>query len=201
MAECIFGIKKPTSGDIYINGQKSDPRHPRDAIRKKVALITEDRKFTGLNLKGTVKENITLVGLQNLAKFGFINNQSEMRVTNKYIRELRIKTNSGNTLMSNLSGGNQQKVVLSKWLLTEPDIIILDEPTRGIDVGTKRDVYVLVGDLVKAGKAVLMISSEIPELIGLSDRIIVLAEGRLTGELKRSEFTQEAIMKYAATFQ
>ena len=200
MAECIFGITKPTSGEVYINNQKSVSHHPKDAIRKKVALITEDRKFTGLNLKGSVKENITLVGLQSLAKFGVINGQSETRVTNQYISELRIKTNSVNTLLSNLSGGNQQKVVLSKWLFTAPDIIILDEPTRGIDVGSKRDVYILVGELVKAGKAVLMISSEIPELMGLSDRIIVLAEGRLSGELKRSEFTQEAIMKYASTF-
>jgi len=200
LAECIFGITRPTSGEIYIKGKRVAARHPEDSIRNKVALITEDRKSTGLNLKASVKDNITIVGIDQLARMGVINDQRESLVSDKYINDLRIKTNSRYTPISTLSGGNQQKVVLAKWLLTVPDIIILDEPTRGIDVGAKRDIYLLMGDLVKAGKALIMISSEIPELMGLSDRIIVLAEGKLTGELKRPEFSQEAIMRYASAF-
>lgn len=200
LAECIFGITRPTSGEIYIRGNLVDARHPQDVIKNKVALITEDRKTTGLNLKGTVKENISMVGITHLARLGVINDQKESRVSDQFINQLRIKTNSRNALLSTLSGGNQQKVVLSKWLFTDPEIIILDEPTRGIDVGAKRDIYILMGELVKAGKALIMISSEIPELMGLSDRIIVLAEGKLTGELPRTEFSQEAIMRYASAF-
>jgi ABC-type sugar transport system ATPase subunit len=200
LAECVFGVTRPTSGEIYIKGQAVDPHHPKDAIKNKVALITEDRKSTGLNLKGSVKENITIVGIGNLARLGVVNDQKESQVSDRFINNLRIKTNSRNASTATLSGGNQQKVVLSKWLFTEPDIIILDEPTRGIDVGAKRDIYILMGELAKAGKALIMISSEIPELMGLSDRIIVLAEGKLTGELSRPEFSQEAIMRYASAF-
>ncbi len=200
LAECIFGITQPTSGEIWINNKRVMHRHPQDAIRNKVALITEDRKLTGLNLKFSVKNNITIVSLKDLARMGIIRDFQERRVSDEYINSLKIKTTSRNTLLSNLSGGNQQKVVLSKWLLTAPDIIILDEPTRGIDVGAKRDIYLLIGEMVKAGKAVLMISSEIPEIMGLSDRIIVLAAGKKTGEIPRSEFSQETIMRYASAF-
>lgn len=185
---------------MFVNGQKVSIHSPHDAISHKIALITEDRKFTGLNLSGSVTENITLVHLSALFPSGLTNKRTESEVSNRYIRELRIKTPSGSQLVGNLSGGNQQKVVLAKWLLTEPDIIIMDEPTRGIDVGAKRDIYLLIGDLVKQGKAVIMISSEIPEVMGMSDRIIVMAEGRLTGELRRGEFSQERIMTYAAQF-
>lgn len=200
MAECIFGITHPSSGEILIKDRPMHSKHPEDTIRQKIALITEDRKFTGLNLKGTVKENVTIVGLQGLARLGLINDSRESTVADSFIKDLRIKTNSCNSMISNLSGGNQQKVVLAKWLFTQPDIIILDEPTRGIDVGAKRDIYLLMGELVKAGKALLMISSEIPELMGLSDRIIVLAAGRLTGEIQRQEFSQETILRYASAF-
>ncbi len=200
LAECIFGITRPTSGEILINGKRVNHNHPQDAIRHKVALITEDRKLTGLNLKFSVKNNITIVNLNKLSRIGIINDIQERRVSDDYISNLKIKTTSRNTLLANLSGGNQQKVVLSKWLLTAPDIIILDEPTRGIDVGAKRDIYLLIGELVKAGKAVLMISSEIPEIMGLSDRIIILAAGKKTGEITRSEFSQETIMRFASAF-
>ena len=200
LAECIFGITRPASGEIYIKGKRVTARHPEDSIKNKVALITEDRKSTGLNLKGSVKDNITIVGIDHFARLGVINEQNESRVSDRYISDLRIKTTSRYTSISTLSGGNQQKVVLAKWLLTLPDIIILDEPTRGIDVGAKRDIYLLMGDLVRAGKALIMISSEIPELMGLSDRIIILAEGKLTGEIKRPDFSQEAIMRYASAF-
>ena len=201
LVECIFGINKHSSGEVHILGKKVNIRHPKDAIRNHVALITEDRKLTGLNLKSTVAENISLVGINSLSKFGIILNRKEAVAVESQIKEMRIKVFSRNSLITSLSGGNQQKVVLSKWLLTQPDIIILDEPTRGIDVGAKRDIYVLMGELAKNGKAILMISSEIPELMGLSDRILVLAEGKLTGTLDRKDFTQENIMRLASKFE
>lgn len=200
LVETIFGMRHKTGGEIYVNGQPVNITHPRHAIAHKIALITEDRKFTGLNLVGTVAENITLVDLPHLFPAGLIDRKKENEVSNHYIEELSIKTPTAQQLVGNLSGGNQQKVVIAKWLLSEPDIIILDEPTRGIDVGAKRDIYLLIGELVKNGKAVIVISSEIPEVMGLSDRIIVMAEGRLTGEIERKDFSQERIMTYAAQF-
>lgn len=200
LVETLFGFRKKTGGEILINGAPVDIRHPRQAIAHKMALVTEDRKQTGLNLIGRVSENITLAHLSALFPKGLINRKTENRLSEEYIGRLRIKTPSAAQTVGNLSGGNQQKVVLAKWLLTEPDIIILDEPTRGIDVGAKRDIYLLIGEMVKAGKAVIVISSEIPEVMGLADRIIVMAEGRLTGELRRPDFSQEAIMTYAAQF-
>lgn len=133
-----------------------------------------------------------------LFKNGILSKKVESEVSDRFIDELNIRTPSRNQQVANLSGGNQQKVVIAKWLLTEPDIIIMDEPTRGIDVGAKRDIYLLIGELVRAGKAVIIISSEIVELMGLCDRILVLSGGRITGELKREEFDQELIMQYAS---
>lgn len=201
LVESIFGITKPDSGELYLDGQMVNIHHPKDAIKNKIALITEDRKYTGLNLKATVEHNISLVNLETLAKFGIINRTKEAVITEDSIKKMNIKVFSRNSMVSSLSGGNQQKVVLAKWLLTQPDIIILDEPTRGIDVGAKRDIYLLMGELAQAGKAILMISSEIPELMGLSDRIAVLAEGRLTGVLERKDFSQENIMRFASKFE
>ena len=201
LVETIFGINKPDSGEVIINGLRQNITHPRHAIRSKVALITEDRGSQGLNLKTTVQENISIVQLNRLARNGIINNRSEAAAVEKQITKLSIKTLSRKSMIKSLSGGNQQKVVLAKWLLTEPDIIILDEPTRGIDVGAKRDIYLLIGELAQAGKAILIISSEIPELIGLADRIIVLAGGKLTGEISRDRFSQEEIMIYASKFE
>ncbi len=150
---------------------------------------------------GSVKENITLASLADtLSKGGLILKGKEARQADQYIEKLKIKTPGRDTLTGDLSGGNQQKVVVAKWLLTEPDIIILDEPTRGIDVGAKRDIYLLIGELVKQGKAVVVISSEIPEIMGLCDRVIVMAAGKITGEVMRKDFTQELIMTYAAKF-
>lgn len=200
LVETIFGFRRKSSGEIFVNGRPVDIKRPGDAIAHKIALVTEDRKFTGLNLIGKVSENITLAHLGSLFPNRLIDKKVEARVSEQYIEQLKIKTPSASQTVGNLSGGNQQKVVLAKWLLTEPDIIILDEPTRGIDVGAKRDIYLLIGEMVKAGKAVIVISSEIPEVMGLADRIIVMAEGRLTGELSRPDFSQEAIMTYAAQF-
>jgi ABC-type sugar transport system ATPase subunit len=201
VVETIFGINKATSGEIFINSSKKFIRKPLDAIRNKIALITDDRKSKGLNLKGTVEENISLLSLDRLFKLGVMNKKTEGEVSEEYIKKLKIKTFSRKSLVSSLSGGNQQKVVLAKWLLSHPDIIIFDEPTRGIDVGAKRDIYLLIGELVKNGKAVMLISSEIPEIMGLSDRIIVMAGGRITGEISRPDFSQELIMKYASHFE
>ncbi|BBB47236.1 sugar ABC transporter ATP-binding protein [Pelolinea submarina] len=201
LVECIFGITKADEGRVLVHGQAVQINHPKTAIRQRVALITEDRGHTGLNLKTSVEHNISLAHLERLARFGVIDRRTEAKAADSHINQLKIKALSRKSLVRSLSGGNQQKVVLAKWLLTEPDIIILDEPTRGIDVGSKRDIYLLMGELAKAGKAILMISSEIPELMGLSDRIIVLAAGRLTGELPQEKFTQEEIMTYASKFE
>lgn len=198
VAECIFGMHQNVKGDILLDGEKLAIHSPRDAIAKKIAFVTEDRKQTGLNLVASVAANITLVSLSELFKSGIIRKGTENELSEKYIEELRIKTPDQYQLVQNLSGGNQQKVVLAKWLLTEPDVIILDEPTRGIDVGAKRDIYLLMGELVKQGKAVIMISSEISELMGLCDRILVMHEGDISGELSRNEFDQETVMHFAS---
>ncbi|NCB28202.1 MAG: sugar ABC transporter ATP-binding protein [Clostridia bacterium] len=200
LVETIFGMRRKSAGDILIGGKPVKLDTPAHAIAHKLALITEDRKFTGLNLDGSVAENVTLVDLKRLFPSGLIDHAKEKSIANRYIEELSIKTPGPEQLVANLSGGNQQKVVIAKWLVTQPDIIILDEPTRGIDVGAKRDIYLLIGEMVQAGKAVIVISSEIPEVMGLADRIIVMAEGRLTGEVERSAFSQERIMTYAAQF-
>jgi ABC-type sugar transport system ATPase subunit len=162
-------------------------------------MITEDRKQTGLNLRTTVEQNISIVSIEKLSKAGIIDKKREAEAADDYIKSLSIKTNSRKTPITSLSGGNQQKVVLAKWLLDGPDIIIFDEPTRGIDVGAKRDIYLLIGELAKQGKGIIVISSEMPEVMGISDRILVMCEGAVAGELMREEFTQEAIMNYASS--
>lgn len=200
LVETIFGIRHKTGGQIFKNGRELRITHPRHAIRNGIALITEDRKTTGLDLIASVQDNITMASLGRVSRGGLLHKNQEKKAAHKYIQSLRVKAPDEKVLAGNLSGGNQQKVVIAKWLMTEPDVIILDEPTRGIDVGAKRDIYLLIGEFVKQGKAVIMISSEIPEIMGLSDRVLVMAGGRLTGELTREEFSQERIMTYAAQF-
>lgn len=163
-----------------------------------IALVPEDRKQQGVELHMSIRENITMAILKRISKLGYISKGKEKKITAELEKDLRIKTPSLEQLVGNLSGGNQQKVVLAKWLASEPDIIIFDEPTRGIDVGAKQEIYMLMDELTKQGKAVIMISSDMEELLGMSDRIIVLSEGKQTGELKRGEFTQEAVMTYAS---
>jgi inositol transport system ATP-binding protein len=197
--ETIFGLRKADSGEIFIHGKKVNIKSPKDAIKNKVAFITEDRKLLGLNLVASVKDNISLVNLSNCCVCGNVIDLKKVRDTvDSQITVLRIKTPSREQIVNNLSGGNQQKVVLAKWLLCEPDILILDEPTRGIDVGAKAEIYRLISTMAQEGKTIIMISSELPEIIGMSDRVIVLHEGQLTGELSRSELDQEKIMTYAA---
>jgi ABC-type sugar transport system ATPase subunit len=198
LVESIFGLRKKDGGEVEIKGRPAAIRRPGDAIRQGVALITEDRKMTGLNLRSSIGDNITIVSIKQLTKHGLLNRRKERDCAASFVDKLRIKASGIGVQTLSLSGGNQQKVVIAKWLVGDPDIIIMDEPTRGIDVGAKRDIYLLMGDLAEKGKAIIMISSEMPELIGMCDRIIVLAEGKLTGEFERDRFSQEAIMWCAA---
>ena len=197
----IFGMHPLSSGEIYVNGKQIKVNSPKDIIEEGVALITEDRKATGLNLSGSVNDNIAMVAIKKLLTNGLYNKAKARKASEEYIDKLSIKTPSVNQIVGNLSGGNQQKIVIAKWLLNEPDIIILDEPTRGIDVGAKRDIYLLLGNLVQQGKAVIMISSEIPELMGICDRIMVMCEGNYSGEVTREEFSQERIMTLASAIK
>jgi ABC-type sugar transport system ATPase subunit len=193
-AETIFGLRKKSDGTVKIGGRQVSIHHPKHAIKESIALITEDRKQTGLNLKGSITDNITIVSIKRLTQNGLLNRKKENACAGSFAKKLAIKAPGIEVPAYSLSGGNQQKVVISKWLVGDPDIIIMDEPTRGIDVGAKRDIYLLMGELVERGKSIIMISSEMPELIGMCDRIIVLAEGRCTGEFKGPEYSQEDIM-------
>lgn len=195
MMEAIFGLRKKQSGTIAVHGKPVRITSPKVAVENKIAFVTEDRKVTGLNLIGTVRENVTIVNLRALTKMRLLHRPNENRATASYIDQLKIKTHSAETLVGFLSGGNQQKVAIAKWLLSAPDVIIMDEPTRGIDVGAKRDIYLLMNELAKAGKAIIMISSEMPEVIGMSDRIMVLADGQMMGIVNRCDFNQEVLMQ------
>ena len=196
-ARVIFGADPMDSGNIEVFGQPVRIRSPQDAIKHGIGLVTEDRKQQGLVLGMVVRENTTLANLDFLSSLGFIRRGEERSVAEKYKTDLAIKTPTIEQTVHNLSGGNQQKVVLAKWLFTGSKILIFDEPTRGIDVGAKAEIYKLMNELAKNGVAIIMISSELPEVLGMSDRIIVMHEGRLTGELSRAEATQEKIMHLA----
>ena len=197
VARAIFGADRIDGGQIHLDGKPVAVRSPQDAIRQGIGLLTEDRKGQGLVLGMTVRENTTLANLRSLVKFLFVNRREERSVTEKYVRELQIKTPSIEQVVQNLSGGNQQKVVLAKWLFTQSKFLIFDEPTRGIDVGAKVEIYKLMNELVRKGVSILMISSELPEVLGMCDRILVMHEGRLAGELLRKDATQERIMQLA----
>ncbi len=198
LVQTIFGERLPDSGKLILNNREIRIKSPSDAIKLKIALITEDRKKYGLNLIGTVQDNLTSIIESNLCHYGFFDNAESIRLANKMIADLNIKVRSTKQLVGSLSGGNQQKIVLGKWLLSDIDIFIFDEPTRGIDVGAKNEIYKLINQLASEDKGVIIISSEMPELIGLSDRILVLHEGRLSGELAGNDISQENIMKLAS---
>lgn len=197
-ARAIFGADPVISGEIILNGKNVRISSPQDAIKHGIGLIPEDRKRHGVLLKSSIKNNITLSSLARVSKFGYINRKKENRKLLELKDSLKIKTPSLEQLVKNLSGGNQQKVVLAKWLATNCDILIFDEPTRGIDVGAKQEIYKLMRQLAESGKALIMISSEMPELLGMSDRIIVMHEGDIVGELDRNEATQELILDMAS---
>jgi inositol transport system ATP-binding protein len=194
--ESIFGIHPPDSGEIFIRGKKADIKSPRDAIKFKMGLLTEDRKITGAFLPLTVRDNMIMSSIDSyLNKFGLLKGKLVNDMCSAFVDRLSIKTPSLNQYIVNLSGGNQQKVLLARWLLNNPDILILDEPTRGIDVGAKSEIHKLMSRLAQTGKAIIMISSELPEILGMSDRIIVMHEGAKKGELSRAEASQEKIME------
>jgi inositol transport system ATP-binding protein len=193
----IYGLEKIVKGDIFINGKKVKIRSPKDAIKNSIGLVSEDRKKYGLILGSSVKHNISLSSLEKCKNGLFLNLKEENEIANAQINKLNIKTSSSDQLANYLSGGNQQKIVIAKVLLNDADIIIFDEPTRGIDIGAKSEIYKLMTQLATEGKALIVISSELPEILGLSDRILVIREGEIKAELSQAEATQELIMKYA----
>ena len=186
-----------TSGQIFVNNKEMKFNHPKDAIKAGLAYITEDRKGNGLILIQNVKQNITLANLRELAKNGVLDENAEITVGQEYVKSMDIKTPTIEQTVMNLSGGNQQKVSVAKWLYVKPDILILDEPTRGIDVGAKFEIYTIMNKLVAQGMSILMMSSELPEVLGMSDRVYIVASGKIAGELSIEEATQEKIMKLA----
>ncbi len=199
LAQLIFGAAKKDSGQIIFKGKEINPKSPREAIDLGLALVPEDRKRHGAMLGISIKNNINMPIYEKNSTLSVIDSKKEKEIAEKYQKNMAIKTPSLNQLVKNLSGGNQQKVILGRWLAADSELIIFDEPTRGIDVGAKYEIYKLMNDLVeKEGKAILMISSEMEELMGMSDRIIVLAEGDMTGELSKEEFSQERIMAFAS---
>ncbi|WP_051302084.1 sugar ABC transporter ATP-binding protein [Salibacterium aidingense] len=198
LAMSLFGAYEGTpSGSIYLNERPVLFRSPKDAIQQGVGYVSEDRKRFGLVTGMDVAKNTTLSSLPQITSFGVMDKEQEIYQTQQVVNKMRVKSPSLQTIVNTLSGGNQQKVVLSKWLLTAPKVLILDEPTRGIDVGAKQEIYHLMNELTAEGVAIIMISSELSELIGMSDRIAVMAEGTITGEIPRNEADQESIMKMA----
>lgn len=197
LVQSIFGIDPPDAGEIFVKGEKVRMQTPQDAIRHKMGLLTEDRKVTGAFLPLTIRDNMVMSSIQNFAAKGYLRNKLINDTCKLFIDRLNVKTPSLNQLIMNLSGGNQQKVLLARWLLNNPDILILDEPTRGIDVGAKAEIHKLMSRLAETGKAIIMISSELPEVLGMSDRVIVMHEGKLKGELTREKASQESIMELA----
>ncbi len=196
-ARVIFGADKATDGRMTLFGKPYEPRSPRDAINHGVALVTEDRKRQGLLLKLQVYFNTTISGLDRLSRYGVLQLAKEQGLVRTWIQNLRIKTPSTQFMVVNMSGGNQQKVVLARWLSLGIKVFIMDEPTRGIDVGSKAEIYQIMADLADQGVAIIMISSELPEVLGMSDRVMVMREGRIVKQLDRAEASEEAVMQYA----
>jgi ABC-type sugar transport system ATPase subunit len=197
VVRAVFGADPFDAGEVLIDGQPVRIRSPRDAIRRGLGLVPEDRKAQGLVLGLAVRENISLASLAQFVRGGFVRLGEEKRRAGEFVGALRIRTPGLEQKVVNLSGGNQQKVVIAKWLSLRPKMLIVDEPTRGIDIGAKAEVHHLLNDLAKQGVAILMISSELPEILGMSDRVLVMRQGRIAGELSRAEATQEGIMALA----
>jgi len=198
VAKAIFGLNRMDAGEVCIDGKSVTVNSPEDAIRYGMALVPEDRKGEGLLSTQSIKHNISLTGLKLLSKFGFLRGASETNLARTSSKQLEIKSSSEDAEVFTLSGGNQQKVVLAKWLWLKPLILVLDEPTRGIDVGAKAEIHGLIFELAKTGVAVLLVSSELPEVLKLADRIYVMRDGQIVGHLGRREASQEAIMRLAA---
>lgn len=201
LMEAVFGIRRIASGEIYVNGKKVTIRRPKDAIKNGCGLITEDRRGSGIFGVLSVSDNVSIASLDQYVNAKImLNGRKIEHLVQENVGKLSIKTPSSKTLIQSLSGGNQQKVIISRWLANNPDILIMDEPTRGIDVGAKYEIYQIMIELARQGKAIIMISSEMAELIGISDRIVVMCDGRVTGEVAGKEATQENIMYFATKF-
>lgn len=199
LIEALFGLRELSSGSISIHGKKVKIKSPKDAMKYGLALLTEERRTTGIFPVLSVHENGAIANLDRyMTPYLLLNEKKKQTETNKMIEKLRTKTPNTKALIMNLSGGNQQKVLLARWLLTEPEILLLDEPTRGIDVGAKFEIYSIIADLARQGKSIIMISSEMPELLGMSDRIMVMSEGKMTGILDGETASEETIMRLAA---
>lgn len=200
MARALFGADRIKKGEFILNGRPYIPKNPSRALACGIGLIPEDRKNQGLVMEMSVEGNTTISVLkQMVTNHVSVNRKKERECSGKYINELKIKTPSPGQLVKNLSGGNQQKVVLAKMMAADCDVLIFDEPTRGIDVGAKQEIYALMREITSKGKSIIMISSDMPELIGMSDRIIIMSNGCITGELSREEFAQETILEYASS--
>lgn len=200
--EGIFGLRAKTHGKVIYKGHEIHINQPKDAIDQGIALLTEDRRATGIFGVLSVSDNVAVASLAKYLKYGFMLDEKKIdTLVKENIQKLNIKTPSGKTLIQSLSGGNQQKVIFSRWLANDPDVLILDEPTRGIDVGAKYEIYCIISDLAKQGKSIIMISSEMPELIGMADRIMVMCDGRVTGFVEGEDMNQERIMELATRFE
>ena len=198
--ENLFGISERESGKIFLDGREIKNRNPREAIKNGFALVTEERRATGIFGNLDICENTTVARLKGYVRYGLISDRERKKDTEKTIRSMNVKTASQRTHIKLLSGGNQQKVILGRWMLTEPRILMLDEPTRGIDVGAKFEIYKLIDSLAASGKAIIAVSSELPELLGICDRIYVMSSGRIAGVVKARETSQEEIMTLASKF-
>ncbi len=196
--EALFGYREVQAGKVYINGKETKINNPLDAIKAGIGFVTEDRKEEGLVLSMSVRENFTLTNLKDRSNYSVISNQKERDFVNGMIERFNVKTSGMEQEVKSLSGGNQQKIVIGKWLGINPKILILDEPTRGVDIGAKKEIYQIMNELTQQGVSIIMISSELPEVLGMSDRILVIHEGQISAELNRDEADQEKIM-YAAT--
>ena len=201
LVEAIFGLRKIKSGKIFLNNKEININNPSEAIKNKMALVTEERRATGIFEVLSVKDNILITTYTDLIKYHVaVDDKLGKVITKESISNLKIKTPDEKTQIRNLSGGNQQKVVFARWLLSSPDILILDEPTRGIDVGAKFEIYNIIIDLAQKGKSIILITSEMSELLGLSDRIVVMCEGKKSGILDKKEANQEKIMELATKY-
>ncbi len=201
LARCLFGAEPITGGQVLLQGKPFHPRSPRDAVNAGVALLTEDRKRDGLVMECTIRDNASLAVLHRLSRWGVLNRAKQDAQVRAQVEELDIRPPQITRLVRQLSGGNQQKVVLAKWLLSQARVLILDEPTRGVDVGTKAEIYRIINELAGRGVAILLISSELPEVLGMSDRVLVMREGRLVGEFSRAQATEESVLACAAGVQ
>ncbi|WP_308419013.1 sugar ABC transporter ATP-binding protein [Virgibacillus oceani] len=196
--EAIFGFKKKNNGTVKLAGNTLSIHHPRDAIKAGIGFITEDRKAKGLLLNSSIRENISLTNMKAISNNGVISSSKENKLINNLIERLRVKTTGAEQEVKHLSGGNQQKIVIAKWLGINPKLLILDEPTRGVDVGAKKEIYTIMNELTEKGVAIIMISSELPEILGVSDRIMVIHEGKIASILDKEDADQEKIMTAAA---